>query len=614
MSAPLFPYHRFDEQEFERMCADLMRSHFRLSTTELNGRKGQRQGGVDVITVSPTRIYALQCKCYQDFKAADFKAEIKIFWKNLATWKKLEVSHYVLCIAHELRNTKLLEEWLLASVKAKTEKIEMLLWSARTLQAILAGHPNVARDYIRDPAWLAQILGTDTSQASNSTPAVEHSLKTAERAVFQWLRASPFNGLVSYCAQSAVNNGPITPLFNKIIDVAGKQSARTLPPVEQQLRLAMSLSEATSVSSIWQTRRLLGKAIAAIIRTYLGHGLEKKSIDQFSERCGGSNDAAILLATAFTANRKAPSAFGNAVAKKLLNSTHPQVKWLIARRWPMLKRAFVGDGLSISKNEVFDQKDDWLRRRWLLAFIQELVSAQVAEGELQTAVSDVWKREQGTEPGNKFLRVLQYWIGSETHYNLNLSGENNSPAKIIVDDIHQATLAFGLNDKTISANDVALVMDLACIKIDSESSDSPNDTAWEGRYGTIEKWVKQVLAASPDETLPELVRELASCSDEGIRLAAAKNAGQWIIKIDEAAASAAIIETLLRDENAWVFRDALKILVHHQYALANIQRDKLFDTAKVTLAKMLGAGWPPDEFGAEGQLLLSGLTPKKPKK
>jgi hypothetical protein len=77
--AQRFPIPANDD-EFERLCLELLRRHWSRPGLEIFGKRGERQYGIDILDVSgETPVYAAQCKLKEEHKslqAAEIQAEV----------------------------------------------------------------------------------------------------------------------------------------------------------------------------------------------------------------------------------------------------------------------------------------------------------------------------------------------------------------------------------------------------------------------------------------------------------------------------------------------------------------------------------------------------------
>lgn len=606
MSTPRFPFHTLDARTFEELCADLLRCHFPLSTVELYGRSGQKQFGADVVAVSQRRVYALQCKAYQKFSAKEMAVEVEAFLASAERWRQHNVSHYVVCLAHDLEDAPLVSAWLEAQKRLLTAGFAAVVWSASTLQMMLTNCPRMVRDYIRDPAWRDLLLGSTGISTQSTLESQILSLSRADAGVAVRLQASPFAHFLEFVATDPLARS--RNLLERTLSIAGKESATSLLGLEKQLTLATRFLEDTAVMSVWQTRRLLGKAVAVVMRRVAADKLRTSTIDQLAESSIASTDGSILLATALTADPRASVALGNNVIGRLLRLKHPQVRWLIARRWSMLRQALGPDKVSATEADIFAEEDDWLRRRWLLGLAQDVMASPSSETQMSSLLQAICRRESDTPIGRRFLSVLGLWISHNSDYSLPTTWDWDATTGTPIDNVVEAVHAFSTDAGVIQPEQLATIIDLGCMRHDTSTDDAAFTAGGRGRYAVIEDWVATAISRAPGSLQTPLVECLVQCADEGIRLAVATSARTWLTKLNDSGDAFKILAALVTDENAWVVRKGLELLFHHHHAVDVREVDRLLPLAKQTVDRRVRNGWPDSEFGIAGKMLLAGLT------
>jgi hypothetical protein len=298
---------------------------------------------------------------------------------------------------------------------------------------------------------------------------------------------------------------------------------------------------------------------------------------------------------------------GMAVIQQLIASRHPQVRWLIARRWPLLRQTFADEHFVISRNDALAEKDAWLRRRWLLALIQDLASAHAPQSRVDDLLKEVCRHESETSIGRSFLSVLGGWLQRSTDYSVPPIWDWPTRAAVGTDDVIEAIEAFGLGEGVIAPDELRQIIDLACLDLDAGHDKSATSDAGEGRYAVIAGWVRRAIVRAPTRSLAPLVKSLALSSDEGVRLAVASTANSWFRKLDEVDEAVPILQILGGDENAWVVREVLQLMLRHQYAVAGENMIRLLSIVKTTVEEQVKSGWPSSEFGTPSQLVVAGI-------
>jgi hypothetical protein len=61
-----------NDDDFEKLCRDLLRKHWTRPGLEIYGKRGERQDGVDVLELGGDEpLYAAQCKLKEEWKSLE---------------------------------------------------------------------------------------------------------------------------------------------------------------------------------------------------------------------------------------------------------------------------------------------------------------------------------------------------------------------------------------------------------------------------------------------------------------------------------------------------------------------------------------------------------------
>lgn len=147
------PLHALSWEEFEYLCFDLFESeicHDGKTRAFRYGKEGQAQSGFDLISFSPSdKTYVVaECKRRASISSGDITDWVNKF---LSGDYKNETRKFILIVANDVRDTKVIESWHKAVLELSKYKIEAELWDRRVLlKKLRFNHAAVETFYGRD--------------------------------------------------------------------------------------------------------------------------------------------------------------------------------------------------------------------------------------------------------------------------------------------------------------------------------------------------------------------------------------------------------------------------------------------------------------------------------
>jgi hypothetical protein len=147
MAEPL-PFVAMHEDDFEDLCCDLLQKEPDISTAERFGVRGQQQNGIDI------RAYrgdggaeVAQSKRYTAFTKANLSAAAKTFLASRDIWKNWDVRRFVVCVACDVRDRRVQDEYQNLREQFQRQGIIFELWGDTILASKLRGDRTLAEKY-----------------------------------------------------------------------------------------------------------------------------------------------------------------------------------------------------------------------------------------------------------------------------------------------------------------------------------------------------------------------------------------------------------------------------------------------------------------------------------
>jgi tetratricopeptide (TPR) repeat protein len=147
--------------KFQELCADLLAQDARYVDSQVYGRNGQAQRGIDVLAVmaAGVAVDVGQCKCWEGKTTQEKIHEAtEEFLPHFEHWKSQGIRRFILFSACSANDTKIQDQILLETRRFKDHSVEYEFWDARKLHRELRPHPHVVRTHIGQ-SWVSEICG-----------------------------------------------------------------------------------------------------------------------------------------------------------------------------------------------------------------------------------------------------------------------------------------------------------------------------------------------------------------------------------------------------------------------------------------------------------------------
>jgi tetratricopeptide (TPR) repeat protein len=162
------PFHELGEYPFQDLCCDLFAVQEGIATCNVYGKRGQGQGGIDLLAKLKNGfgVEVGQCKCYATLSPREIRNASAEFFEHLAHWRERNVKRFILFVASELRTTQQQEEVLCQTQRFMQAGITYEAWDANTLRQKLAPHAEIVTRHIQSEEWHRNICGETISAFS----------------------------------------------------------------------------------------------------------------------------------------------------------------------------------------------------------------------------------------------------------------------------------------------------------------------------------------------------------------------------------------------------------------------------------------------------------------
>jgi hypothetical protein len=180
------PFHDLGAARFQEFCAELLGKEERFENSEVYGRNGQSQRGIDVLAQlkSQQGIEVGQCKCWAKVTATRIKNTTDEFLPHLDHWKSLRASRFFLFVACATDDTKVQDQIHVERERFRKVGIGYEVWDARILHKKLRPHADVVRAYSGEH-WVETICGSQHARHGLGSPDAGLTAGT-ETAIRQW--------------------------------------------------------------------------------------------------------------------------------------------------------------------------------------------------------------------------------------------------------------------------------------------------------------------------------------------------------------------------------------------------------------------------------------------
>jgi hypothetical protein len=171
---------------FQPLCVDLLAQEPGVANANEYGINGQSQLGIDILGKDSNGQVAIvgQCKCYEQFKAAEVVKAADEFYKYYDHWKEQGATRFILIVACDLSDKKIQDEISNQRKKFIGVGIYFDAWSGMELRNKLMPYPEIAQRHIHSQEVLRNICGP-TVQGLIFTPndSIETTLQKLREAM-----------------------------------------------------------------------------------------------------------------------------------------------------------------------------------------------------------------------------------------------------------------------------------------------------------------------------------------------------------------------------------------------------------------------------------------------
>ncbi len=163
MNSSLPPrFYELGYVKFQELCADLLAQEAQYSDSQVYGRNGQMQRGIDVLAIKAvgSGVDVGQCKCWEGETTADkIHDATDEFLSHLDHWKRQGLKRFILFAACPADDTKVQDQILVEALRFKEHGIAYEFWDARKMHRELRPYPHVVRTHMGEK-WVPEICGS----------------------------------------------------------------------------------------------------------------------------------------------------------------------------------------------------------------------------------------------------------------------------------------------------------------------------------------------------------------------------------------------------------------------------------------------------------------------
>ena len=160
-------FHEIGEYNFQRLCNELFYHEPNVDKSTEYGVRGQAQKGIDLLAyLNRKGVEVAQCKCEKSFTVAKVQKASREFMKHLIFWKDQGVERFILMVACEITNTKILDEELVQRKSFLRHGIRYEIWDASTIRTKLRPYRSIAQTYLDSEAVVNEICGSVVESSS----------------------------------------------------------------------------------------------------------------------------------------------------------------------------------------------------------------------------------------------------------------------------------------------------------------------------------------------------------------------------------------------------------------------------------------------------------------
>jgi hypothetical protein len=238
--AQTLPFGELSWEDFERLCARLVRLEAAIEHCQLYGVKGDKQEGIDIYARKEVaeKYWVYQCKRENDFGPAKIKAAISKFLSG--DWAT-KTEKFTLCTKESLTPKKRADELEAQSKAMRKMNIELVPWDCTQLSEKLKEHPRIVDDFF-GREWAKKFCGED--QARNLGNRLDAQMVMEFRERFGRFYKHVFNTQDPGLPVPRWNSPETLPLEKRYVlpDVHDRQSIR-LPVAKESAKAPLSKNE-----------------------------------------------------------------------------------------------------------------------------------------------------------------------------------------------------------------------------------------------------------------------------------------------------------------------------------------------------------------------------------
>lgn len=161
------PFGVLDFESFQELSNELMLMDDGVMTSDVYGKQGQSQRGIDILAHLEDGVTVAQCKRYQTITDADIRKASDEFLKHLAYWKEHGVRKFVFITSADTTDRKVQDQILKEKQRFKALGIRYESWPPRKLVSFLKDRRDLMERYFRHD-WAEHICGTDVVASTRS--------------------------------------------------------------------------------------------------------------------------------------------------------------------------------------------------------------------------------------------------------------------------------------------------------------------------------------------------------------------------------------------------------------------------------------------------------------
>lgn len=202
-----------DWQQFERLCHKLWMAILKDPCTQMNGRQGQKQAGVDIYgtEISTNKLYGIQCKGKDAHYGKQItKKELQTEVKKALTFSPLHPKVFILATtAPRDKNIQQVAREITEELKS-SYKMKVVVWGWEEICARIPDYPTVIAEFYPQHTDITRQLlygmGELKTLISKSTIQSEAAIKLFDRNQVKRYFTEASNGLLSWPRTLHTNN------------------------------------------------------------------------------------------------------------------------------------------------------------------------------------------------------------------------------------------------------------------------------------------------------------------------------------------------------------------------------------------------------------------------